>query len=147
MAEQKQVRIIKGTEHTEEFRQKDKCPECEQGYRTANDGTESTCPTCMGTGEKKLDSPELREKLAEYLNWFSGSNPYIDWNRKDLSKEDLDTKERWRNIAKEFIAFIEPLIEEAKKQERERIMKIFASFGKVQLKKPLLGKEFEALFD
>ena len=33
------------------------------------------------------------------------------------------------------------------KQERERIMKIFASFDKIQLKKPLSGKEFEALFD
>lgn len=32
-------------------------------------------------------------------------------------------------------------------QERERIMKIFASFGKIQLKKPLSGAEFEALFD
>lgn len=31
--------------------------------------------------------------------------------------------------------------------ERKRIMKIFASFGKIQLSKPLSGKEFEALFD
>ena len=33
------------------------------------------------------------------------------------------------------------------KDERERIMKIFASFGKIQLAKPLSGKEFEALFN
>lgn len=45
---------------------------------------------------------------------------------------------------KEILAHVQPIIE---KQERERIMKIFASFGKIQLKKPLSGKEFEALFD
>ena len=32
-------------------------------------------------------------------------------------------------------------------EEKERIMRIFASFGKIQLSKPLSGKEFEALFD
>ena len=38
-------------------------------------------------------------------------------------------------------------IPEAVRAERERIMKIFESFGKVQLKKALSDKEFEALFD
>lgn len=42
---------------------------------------------------------------------------------------------------------LDTVVNKAKQQERERIMKIFASFGKVQLKKPLSGKEFEALFD
>lgn len=37
--------------------------------------------------------------------------------------------------------------EQGKFEERQRIMKIFASFGKVQLEKPLSGEEFEALFD
>ena len=37
--------------------------------------------------------------------------------------------------------------EEIRKQERERIMKVFASLGKIQLEKPLSGEEFEALFD
>ena len=38
-------------------------------------------------------------------------------------------------------------IERAKKAERERMLRIFASFGKIQLEKPLSGKEFEALFE
>ena len=46
-------------ETTSKAEQKDKCPDCEQGFRTANDGTVSTCTTCYGTGEKKLDMVKL----------------------------------------------------------------------------------------
>ena len=54
-----------------------------------------------------------------------------------------------KTIAAGFIAPEEyqRQIEEAKKQERKRILKIFGSFGKIELEKPLSGAEFEALFD
>ena len=61
----------------------------------------------------------------------------------------LDADRNWSvgEWLKTLPRYFQVIKEEGGKAERERIMKIFASFGKVQLKKPLSGKEFEALFD
>ncbi len=156
MANEQELRIIKGTEHTEEFSKQEllsdearqdiahlvnrfmgdhirkavdtgvtppdgtgfideidkllkalgykqvwtKCPDCD-GVGFFADGNEgitinkADCPTCKSTGEKKLDSPELPEEIPALcvINMVEGRG---------------------------YPRCIEPLIKDAREQERER---------------------------
>jgi len=77
---------------------------------------------------------ELRERVANSYYYFTVKQ---GWELAGFEKEILVK-------AYEYADQIIPIVRE---DERERIMRIFASFGKIQLEKPLSGKEFEALFD
>ena len=128
--------------------QNDKCPDCRgRGIRfSIAERFEFPCPTCNGTGEKKLDSPDREREIADMLS---------DW--KDaiclMARNDwVPTAKSPFQIAKEIIALIpdcskckallsivtipdtscvglenccdlETRLKEAKKQERERIAK------------------------
>ena len=102
--------------------QKDKCPECENGRIKADYGDDVwlDCPTCHGTGEKKLDKPDMgriaksnavgmglippdspREKIDEIMSLVDA-----------YDKHHRDTVKDW---IREIIDLFEPLIEEAKK--------------------------------
>ena len=72
----------------------------------------------------RLDRPERRGKIKEMV----------------LRGDSMD-------VFVEGVLVLFPDEGEIRESERERIMKVFASFGKIQLEKPLSGKEFEALFD
>lgn len=83
--------------------------------------------------QKRLDRKELREALAEleHKQWVTWSQAIADevstsrrarWRNlwipyKDLTEEQKDQDREW---AVKFLALIEPLIEEAKKQENLR---------------------------
>ena len=100
--------------------QKDKCPECggtgDKPETTMWPKMPDDCPICNGTGEKKLDSP--REKIEEPT--FLPPD-YISWH------EHYNLIEEARNNSfnsgyREAMTFDSDKIEEAKKQERERIV-------------------------
>ena len=111
--------------------QKDKCPEC-GGKGFLADGNEGItinkgyCSTCNSTGEKKLDSP--REKIARkfWVKWEKYCGRSWDSLDDDLQTEWL----AWVDV--EIIALIEPLIKDAREQEREKILKLL----------PLVPEEF-----
>ena len=80
-----------------------------------------------------LVTPDNLDELCSKINAL--------FNEDDIRK---DERNKWRQKCEELLAVRHEI---STKEERERIMKIFASFGKIQLKKPLSGKKFEALFD
>ena len=78
----------------------DKCPECKgRGIRfNIAERVEWDCPTCNGTGEKKLDSPDReqeRESTASMFGYIEDMFPELDdsyWRGKrwnDFKQEQL----------------------------------------------------------
>ena len=105
MAEQKDIRVIKGTEHTEEFEQKDKYPGCNglgglRGIRWDELVTQK-CPTCAVTGEKKLDRPTVCIDCPRYETDCQGSN------QEDCEHRGLDRPDKEKDKLRERINEIE----------------------------------------
>ena len=100
---------------------------------------------CNGRANNHYVPGEVSEGLLDYL-WQAAQMERTP--RTDLENELAD--EEYARLYREARIKTQreiDLCDWARKEERERIMKIFASFGRIRLKKPLSGKEFEALFD
>ncbi len=90
MNEQKQAHIIKGTEHTEEFQQKEECPnpDCRDGKEQVPYGHKFhewhwiDCKICKGTGRITNKVEWDREKVAKWLY------NYTDWADTERDFED-----------------------------------------------------------
>jgi len=101
-------------------------------------------------------TPEFRESMILTLIDYKGfgrtsTETIVDCLLPLLAAQIEQAKRKGAKEERERI-FMESVpssevIERAVKAERERMLKIFASFGKIQLSKPLTGEEFEALFD
>ncbi len=90
----------------------DKCPACKgTGMGQFDHNKNARCDACNGTGEKKLDSPDketVRLELARIL---------LDFERDDSAFSGTITIDK-------IIALIEPLIKDAREQERNRVLGI-----------------------
>ncbi len=137
--------------------QKDKCPECKGSgtkpdylskvcvvceYKGVDGGgqfmcccftgcphaDEIDCPTCKE--EKKLDSP--REKIARWLYHFRvGEN--VNW-------EDCPLQYYYLEKADQIIALIEPLIKDAREQEKKEWVELLLAYDH-----PILNKRSNCL--
>jgi hypothetical protein len=66
----------------------------------------------------------MREKIAEFLNWYGNANPYIDWHiqgNDEVSSSSLRTKNYRREQANEFL--------EAIRSEIEKVENPYPNFG------------------
>ncbi len=102
--------------------QKNKCPDCENGFVThyPNDREvqpyEDTCPTCNGTGEKKLARPNKRKQGRDVV-----ADIYCAFRAYNEGEIDL---EYWIAYLDDGLDQIIALITEAKIQEKTGILTI-----------------------
>ena len=103
------------------YEQNNKCPDCwgsGKDYGVGGFDTDfADCPTCNGPGEKELDS--TKEKIAQICWSNEHFKNYSTW--EEAVKHNQGSVERSYKCADQILALIEPLIKDAREQERERI--------------------------